>query len=184
MYKGIKLPQQLRQCGDYRLETILNVAVQRMAKHIAWLRAIKEVDTRKKKNEQRILIQSNVDRFITILFDFLNYLLRLTWVSCSAVDSVATLANPSSYLSKAVNLSKRLWRRADTSCLAAASTAATFCVIARTWPMTLSSRKSYGKVSVHSAKSCTSLGTKRWSLSCWWDVWLFAWKAHYTKYVN
>lgn len=81
--------------------------------------------------------------------------------SCSVVASVASLARPSSYLSRAVSLSSKFCSNAETSCLAAASTAATFCVMDLTWPITLSSRKSYGNVSVHSASSCTSRGTKR-----------------------
>ena len=84
-----------------------------------------------------------------------------TCESCSVVASVANLARPSSYLSKAVSLSSKFCSNAETSCLAAASTAATFCVMDLTWPITLSSRKSYGNVSVHSASSCTSRGTKR-----------------------
>ncbi|KAL0104420.1 hypothetical protein PUN28_017271 [Cardiocondyla obscurior] len=52
-----------------------------------------------------------------------------TCVSCSVAASVASLAKPSSYLSKAVSRSSKFCSNAETSCLAAASTAATFCVM-------------------------------------------------------
>lgn len=94
-----------------------------------------------------------------------------TCVSCSVAASVASLARPSSYLSRAVSRSSKFCSSAETSCLAAASTAATFCVMDLTWPITLSSRKSYGNVSVHSASSCTSRGTKRCNRS-WNTYWI------------
>lgn len=96
----------------------------------------------------------------TVLIRIFSAFIR-TCESCSVVASVASLAKPSSYLSRAVSLSSKFCSNAETSCLAAASTAATFCVMDLTWPITLSSRKSYGNVSVHSASSCTSRGTKR-----------------------
>ena len=81
-------------------------------------------------------------------------------------DSAFTLCRNSSYFSNVVSRCSRFCNKVDTSFLIPGSIVTHFWVMARTCAITRSSLKSYGKVSVHSASSCTKWGTKRPRRSC------------------